>query len=62
MKHMNEEYKCTTVGELKALLADTPDDWLLVTTHKDDDGDNQASSITHVNTYWHGAITFEHTY
>lgn len=52
---LDKEYKCKTVGELKALLANCPDDWILVTVN--DNGD--AVDVTAVNSFWHGALTFE---
>ena len=55
MKELNQEMPCTTVGQLRELLKDMPDEWELVTTNDDAD----CVSITHVNTYWHGALTFE---
>jgi len=55
MKELNEEYPCTTVGELKKLIQDMPDDWILVVPDMEAD----ARSITHINSYWHGALTFE---
>ena len=51
----NEEFECMTVGELKKLLESVPDEWVLVTTNDEAD----CVRITHVNSYWHGALTFE---
>ena len=56
MKELNQELPCETVGQLRELLKDMPDEWQLVTTN--DEGD--CVPITHVNTYWHGALTFEY--
>lgn len=56
MKEFNVEVPCKTVGELKKILADCPDEWELVTTN--DEGD--CVPITHVNSFWHGALTFEY--
>ena len=55
MKEFNQEFPCTTVGQLKELLKDMPDEWELVTTNNDAD----CIPITHVNSFWHGALTFE---
>jgi len=53
MKELNAESECSTVGELKKLIEDMPDDWVLVV---DVDG---AEDVTHINTHWHGALTFD---
>jgi hypothetical protein len=53
---INKEHECKTVGDLKRLLKDIPDEWQLVTTNDEAD----AVNITHINSYWHGALTFEH--
>ena len=53
---LNQEWPCKTVGELKQLLAQFPDDWMLVTTNDEAD----AEDIISINSYWHGALTFEH--
>jgi len=55
MKELDVENECRTVGELKKLIEDMPDDWVLITPS--DYG--EAEDVTHVNTYWHGALTFE---
>jgi len=52
----NDELKCSTVGELKEILKYVPDEWVLVTT----DDDANCIHITFVNSFWHGALTFEH--
>lgn len=56
MKKLNEEHPCTTVGELKKLIQDMPDDWVLVIS----DDESDCRHITHVNSFWHGALTFEY--
>ena len=55
-----QERPVRTVGELKKALEDVPDDWVLVLNHKDDNGEGTAVDINEVNSYWHGALTFEH--
>ena len=56
IKEFNVEVKCSTVGELKEFLKNCPDEWELVTTNDDAD----CIPIIAVNTYWHGAVTFEY--
>lgn len=51
---LDTELQCRTVGELKKILQDVPDEWTLITVH--DNGD--AWDIDRVNSYWHGSLTF----
>jgi len=51
----NERHVCTTLGELKNLIKDMPDDTPILTAGIEAD----ALHATHINTYWHGAVTLE---
>jgi len=60
MKEYNKEEDVKTVEDLRKVLEDTPDDWILILNyveHKEDGG--TAINIRSVNSYWHGALTFE---
>jgi hypothetical protein len=52
---LDQEFECRTVGQLKKLLENVPDEWVLVTPNED----CHATNITHINSFWHGALTFE---
>lgn len=52
---LDQEFECRTVGQLKKLLENVPDEWVLVTPNEEAD----ATNITHINSFWHGALTFE---
>lgn len=49
----------TTVGDLKRILADQPDDNLIIVANPNPYAGEDALDVLEVNTHWHGAITFE---
>ena len=52
-----------TVGRLKEILTNLPDDWMVIINapYVIEDGEvleRQAQEVFSIDTYWHGAITF----
>jgi len=59
MKEYNKEEEVKTVGDLRKVLEDTPDDWILIINYVERGGEGTAINVESVNSFWHGALTFE---
>ena len=53
-----KESKCMTVGQLKEILNQFPDDNQIIVRNPDLTSGEAALSCVSVDSFWHGAVTF----